>query len=124
MSATNIILLVLLAYLIYRYIHKYLISQKIKQYVPAEAKEQIKLNKNVVVLDVRIEGERRAGFIKGSINIPVQELRSRVNELEKFKKNEIIVYCRSGNRSLNAASYLSKKGFNVANLKGGYLSWN
>lgn len=124
MSDTNIILIVVIAFLVYRYIKKYLASRNLRQYNVNEAKQLINNNKSVVVLDVRTTGERNSGFIKGSMHIPFNELSTRINELEKFRNNEIIVYCRSGNRSLNAASYLSKKGFNTANLKGGFLAWN
>jgi rhodanese-related sulfurtransferase len=44
--------------------------------------------------------------------------------MKKFKDAEIICYCRTGNRSLNAAAKLKKLGFNAANLKGGIIRWN
>jgi rhodanese-related sulfurtransferase len=46
----------------------------------------------------------------------------RVRELPRDK--EIIVYCRVGNRSAFAASYLSRLGYTVKNLEGGILAWN
>jgi phage shock protein E len=60
--------------------------------------------------------------IPGSYLVPLQELGYRVNELPKNK--EIVVYCRVGNRSAYACSYLSRLGYKVKNLEGGIVSWN
>ena len=78
----------------------------------------------LVLLDVRTDGERKRGSIKGSFHIPLATLHSSQNELKKFKGAEIICYCRTGNRSLNAAAKLNKLGFNAANLRGGIVRWN
>lgn len=71
-----------------------------------------------LLLDVRRPDERARGFIPGSINIPLDELRQRLNELPRDRK--IIVYWQSGQRSHNAARIRSQNGFNAANLSGGY----
>ena len=78
---------------------------------------------DVVFLDVRTMGEHRAGAIPGSQLIPVQELESRMNELQPVKDKKIVVYCRSGNRSSRAAKLLQNHGFNVVNLSGGMMQW-
>ena len=78
----------------------------------------------MVLLDVRAQTERKQGSIKGSFHIPLPSITSSQNELKKFKDAEIICYCRTGNRSLNAAAKLKKLGFNAANLKGGIIRWN
>jgi rhodanese-related sulfurtransferase len=75
-----------------------------------------------LLLDVRSPGEYAADAIEGSRLLPVQELSLRVRELPRDK--EIIVYCRVGNRSAFAASYLSRLGYTVKNLEGGILAWN
>ncbi len=54
--------------------------------------------------------------------IPLQELGYRISELPKNK--EIVVYCRVGNRSAYACSYLSRLGYKVKNLEGGIVLWN
>ena len=72
-------------------------------------------------LDVREKKEWNRGHIKGSILIPVAELKSRVNELQKYKGKEIIVYCKSGNRSIKAGRFLVKQGFKPINVKSGIL---
>ncbi|GAB4287945.1 MAG: hypothetical protein Kow0098_05170 [Ignavibacteriaceae bacterium] len=79
---------------------------------------------NYLLLDIRTEQERNISKINGSIHIPLQELSSRVNELNSHRGKQIICYCRTGNRSLSAASKLMKFGYNAANLKGGLVNWN
>ncbi len=81
---------------------------------------------NVVVLDVRTPEEYKSetGHLKGSILIPVQELESRLKELEPMKNKTVIAICRSGNRSARAAALLNQKGYKAVNLEGGILKWN
>jgi rhodanese-related sulfurtransferase len=83
--------------------------------------QKMKTDSNLVVLDVRTPQELVGplGKINGSINIPVQNLEKRVNELNKYKKNEIAVICRTGHRSLLGTKILEKKGFDVINVLGG-----
>jgi phage shock protein E len=66
------------------------------------------------LVDVRSAGEFAGGNVKGSINIPLDQV---ANQLSKFKgKEQIVVFCRSGNRSSQAKSILEKNGFtNVTN---------
>lgn len=91
------------------------------------AEEFIKLkeNKDIVLLDVRTPPELKGnlGAIDGVINIPLQELGSRVSELEEHKDKEIVVICRSGRRSGIATDMLLKQGYNVHNLEGGMISY-
>ena len=86
--------------------------------------------KNVVFLDVRTPAEfngtakDKFGAIKNAINIPVQELESRMSELEKYKDKEIIVYCSHSHRSPRASYMLTQKGFKkVTNMLGGMSVW-
>lgn len=76
---------------------------------------------NSILLDVREEGERRAGLIEDSQHIPLSKLRRKISELPKDK--EIIVYCHVGLRAYIAARILKQNGFIVKNLNGGYLTW-
>ena len=124
MSGSQIVLLVLGVFVVGFFLKRYLNVRSISQYTPAEAAAKMKNSLNIVFLDVRTAQERKSGSIKGSIHMSLQELRFKIKELEKYKGKEIICYCRSGNRSLAAASILKKHGFNSANLRGGIGGWN
>lgn len=76
---------------------------------------------DTVLLDVRTQVEHEAGFIPGSVHIPLEELRDRLSELPRDK--EIIAYCRSGQRSYYACRILSQRGYKARNLSGSYLTW-
>lgn len=77
--------------------------------------------KSTVLLDVRRDDERAKGFIPGSIHIPLDQLRSRLEELPRDR--EIVVYCQSGQRSYYAARILTQRGYRVRNLTGSYRTW-
>ncbi len=72
------------------------------------------VNKGAFLVDVRSSGEFADGNVKGSVNIPLDQVQ---NQLAKFKgKENIVVFCRSGNRSSQAKSILEQNGFtNVTN---------
>lgn len=90
---------------------------------PMEA-TQLSNREDAVFLDIREEGEYRAGHIPESIHIPIKQLPDRVVELNKHKGRPVIAYCRSGSRSNSAGSLLRKHGFeNVYNLGGGIMAW-
>jgi len=77
-----------------------------------------------VIIDVRDDSEVEGGVIKGAKHIPLANLTTRLSELEKFKSDPIIVYCRTGNRSGGACKTLTTAGFeNVNNLEGGIMAW-
>ncbi|MEA1974410.1 MAG: FAD-dependent oxidoreductase [Bacillota bacterium] len=78
-----------------------------------------KIDDSYIILDIREEEELNLGSIKNSIHIPLDDLRNRLNELDKDKK--IIAYCAIGVRGYIAARILMQNGFkNVYNLNGGY----
>jgi rhodanese-related sulfurtransferase len=79
------------------------------------------LDAETVLLDVRSTEEYETGNIPESINIPLDELRSRLDDLDKNKR--IIVQCFSGQRSYFASRMLRLHGFDVRNLTGGIRSW-
>lgn len=90
---------------------------------PAEA-TRLMSHENAITLDTRTTGEYRQSHILGSKHIPVNELNSRLGELEKHKNDHIVAYCRSGNRSATACRILRSSGFqNVYNLGGGIMAW-
>jgi rhodanese-related sulfurtransferase len=91
-----------------------------------DLKLQIKENQHLVILDVRTPKELNGplGKIKGVINIPVQDLEKRVDELDKYKNDEIAVICRTGHRSAIGTKILMDHGFKkVENVKGGMTAY-
>ena len=124
MTASQIILYVLIALVAALYLKRWLLLRGMKQYSPQQVAEAMKQAGSKIVLDVRTAAERQRSVIKGSIHIPLHELGRRIDELNKHKNKEIICYCQSGNRSLSAAARLKKSGFTVANMKGGIAEWN
>ena len=73
------------------------------------------------VIDVRSGGEHGAGNIPGTLNIPVEELRDRLDEVQL---EDVVVYCQVGQRGHIATQILKANGANVRNLDGGYLTWS
>ena len=74
-----------------------------------------------LLVDVRTPEEYADGFIEGSVNIPLQELESRLSEIPNDMP--VVVYCRSGNRSAQAADILISKGYSDVYDLGGILQW-
>lgn len=91
----------------------------------SKVKEKIDKNEDVFVLDVRTEREFNGnlGHIEGATLIPVSELANRLDELKDQKRKEIIVVCRSGNRSGIATNILRENGFNAYNMVGGMIAY-
>ncbi|WP_234554965.1 rhodanese-like domain-containing protein [Thermus caliditerrae] len=79
------------------------------------------LESGAVVVDVRTPQEFAAGHVPGAINLPVEAITSWADQVPKDKP--VYLYCRSGNRSRQAAEYLKKKGYtNLYNVEGGVLA--
>jgi rhodanese-related sulfurtransferase len=90
---------------------------------PEEVKERLDKGEQLNLVDVR-EPHEREEFNIGGIHIPLGQVMMQADELENLKNQEVIVYCRSGNRSGQAAMILETMGFtNTKNLSGGMLSW-
>ena len=81
-------------------------------------------NEHPVLVDVR-EPHEREEFNIGGLHIPLGKIMSmQADELDDMKDEEIILYCRSGQRSMQAALMLETMGFkNVKNLEGGMNAW-
>lgn len=78
---------------------------------------------NDILIDVRDDHEFNAGHIPGAINIPVDDVRSRMNEIRADKN--IYIYCQIGLRGYLAQRILLQNGFkNVFNISGGFKLWN
>ncbi|MDR6884200.1 rhodanese-like domain-containing protein [Bacillus sp. 3255] len=82
----------------------------------------IESSSNKILIDVREKTEFKNGYIPNAVNIPLSELKGRINDIPKNK--DVFLYCQSGMRSKQAASILKKNGFAELNqLQGGILSW-
>jgi len=97
------------------------------QYREVDAHEAASMIANLhpLILDVRTDREFASGHLENAVLIPVQELQRRLGELSSQKRNPVLVYCASGNRSTVAAQLLVDAGFShVANLRRGIAEWN
>ena len=80
--------------------------------------------KNAVVVDVRDRKEFDSGHIVDSLNIPLSKLKQRLNELIKHKQKPLIVVCKIGQHSGEAAKVLQDAGYDqVVRLSGGLSEW-
>ncbi len=81
-----------------------------------------KINADDLLIDVRTSGEYLNGKIENAINIPVDEIRSRLGEIPREKN--VFIYCEAGLRGYLAQRVLKQNGYNnVFNLSGGYRLW-
>lgn len=89
-----------------------------------EVKKRLERGEKLNLVDVR-EPHENAEFNIGGVLLPLGKVQSmQVEELDDLKDQEIIVYCRSGNRSGQACAILDMLGFkNTKNLVGGMLGW-
>jgi rhodanese-related sulfurtransferase len=75
-----------------------------------------------VLIDVRTPAEVAEGMAPGAINIPLQEIEQRLSEFPKDKN--LLIYCRSGKRSMAASNFLIENGYDkVFNVVGGFLAF-
>jgi NADPH-dependent 2,4-dienoyl-CoA reductase/sulfur reductase-like enzyme/rhodanese-related sulfurtransferase len=82
---------------------------------------EAELDAGATLVDVRSRGEVADGAIPGSINIPLDEIRSRTNELPEGR---LIVHCKVGQRGHTGVRLLAQLGRVAVNLDGGYLTWS
>jgi rhodanese-related sulfurtransferase len=72
------------------------------------------MNNNAIIIDVRSRGEFSSGHVAGSINIPLQEIPERIEEI-KAMNQPIVLCCASGNRSGQATYFLKSAGIACEN---------
>ena len=89
-----------------------------------ELKKRLDAGEELHIVDVR-EPHEKADFDIGGVLIPLGQIQSmQIDEIEDLKDQEVILYCRSGNRSGQACMFLDAMGFkNTKNLVGGMLAW-
>lgn len=90
---------------------------------PEEAKKRLESAKGIVLLDVRTKEEYSEKHIPKSTLIPLNILREQAPKKLPNKDAEILVYCRSGNRSASAIRILSKLGYSNVKNMGGIIHW-
>ena len=90
--------------------------------VDVQTVAEVKDRDDVFVIDVREQWEYDEGHIPGVTLIPMNDVPNRLNEIPKDK--EVILTCRSGNRSSQVTQFLRDQGFtNIHNMDGGILAW-
>ena len=103
--------------------NKMFLNKKYETISPSEAKKRIDSGEDVVILDVRTPAEYAQRHIKGSVLLPVDELRDKAESLLKDKSKPLFVYCLSGARSSQASSVLSSFGYTKVYNLGGIMNW-
>jgi len=99
-------------------------SEKYRKYQVVDTNGAVSLmdDDELIIIDVREEKERKAGFLNNDLNIPMGQVKAKMDSLDKSKN--ILVYCKSGTRSDRIADILSKNDFQkVSSLKGGFNAW-
>jgi rhodanese-related sulfurtransferase len=87
-----------------------------------QAKFLIESKPSLIILDVRTQEEYDDGYLENAILIPVDELENRLDELSK--NDELLVYCRTGNRSSSAVNILGSNGFTmIFHMEDGITGW-
>jgi rhodanese-related sulfurtransferase len=96
---------------------------KLKMWTPQEVQARREAEPDLLILDVRTEGEWNAYHIPGATLLPMQAMTSRLEELNP--QRETIVMCEHGVRSMRVARFLVEQaGFeNVGNMLGGMSEW-
>lgn len=95
-----------------------------EQISPAEAKALMDNEENYIILDVRTDEEFSEAHIEGAILIPDYEISEKAESLLPDKDQLILIYCRSGRRSKNAASNLVALGYTNIKEFGGIIDWS
>jgi len=101
-----------------------LYSEKYRKYQVVDTNGAVSLmdDDELLIIDVREEKERKAGFLSNDLNVPMGQVKAKMDTLDKSKN--ILVYCKSGTRSDRIADILSKNDFQkVSSLKGGFNAW-
>jgi len=96
------------------------VSHKIS---PADVHQMLADSADFILVDVRTDSEYKDGRIDGAVSIPVDELEKRAAAELPDKDKMIVVYCRSGVRSANAAAILTGLGYTNVNDMGGINGW-
>ncbi len=116
MDPSTVVLAVLAGFLGYR-----LVRRMMGKVPPERARALVRDGARLV--DVRSPGEHGSGHIEGSINVPVGDLKDRLDELGE-RARPVVVYCASGMRSAAAADILKSAGFTAVHDLGAMARWS
>lgn len=84
----------------------------------------LKSEEDFLLLDIRTKEEFMESKIDGAVNVPLSELLFNIDEIEDYKDRKIVIYCRSGHRSITACNLLAMEGFNdLYNLEKGIIDY-
>ena len=99
-------------------------SATVQPITAVELKEKMDASEDFLLLDVRQQDEYDFVNLDGTL-IPLGQLQQRLGEIDAYKDKEVVVMCRTGSRSGQAARILAREGFqNVFNLSGGINGWS
>lgn len=88
-----------------------------------QAKAMLEQDGGIVLLDVRMPDEYEKGHIKGSVNIPLNQIPA-IGQRYPDKATKFLVYCQSGKRSAKACVFLEKLGYAEPCNMGGFPDWH
>lgn len=88
----------------------------------AQLMERLNSGQAPLVVDVRTPGEFQNGHVPGAVNIPLQELQRRMDELRPYRDTELVLYCESGVRAGHAGRMLEQQGFTELRPLEGHMS--
>lgn len=89
-----------------------------------EAKSMMESDEEMIIIDVREESEYNEGHIKDSLLLPLGNIEKDIEKMAKDKDKTILLYCRSGRRSSEAATILTNLGYSNVYDFGGIIDWD
>ncbi len=90
-----------------------------------EAKNLIKEEKSLVIIDLRSDLEYQEGYIENAKSIPIENVNKHIDEILIYKDTPILLYCRNQQKSLEAMNILKEKGFKkLYRMYGGMSNWD
>jgi rhodanese-related sulfurtransferase len=91
---------------------------------PQALKSKLDKKEKFILIDCREQAEWDSGHIEGATLLPLSQFQARYSDILKDKQAEIVLQCRSGGRSMQAASFLVSQGYtSIYNLHGGLMNW-
>jgi rhodanese-related sulfurtransferase len=96
---------------------------KVPEINPVDLKTRLDRREPVQLIDVRTPAEFSGGHIHGTINVPINQLRSALPALKIDRAQSVIAICQTAHRSPPAVRLLTQAGFKAQQLRGGMIAW-